>query len=250
MKHLLASAAVMIAGLAAPAQAFDLTQMSDAERSAFRAEVRAYLMDNPEVILEAYQVYEQRQAAAQAAIEEQMVAAYAGKIFDDPNSWAGGNLDGDIVLVEFSDYRCGYCRKAHSEVKQLVETDGNIKLIIKEFPILGDQSVLASRFAIATRMVGGDAAYEKMHDAMMESKGAVSEKSLTRLADKIGLDGTAILAKINDPQVNQIISENHQLAQALQISGTPTFVLGNELLRGYVPLADMMELVDAARKDS
>jgi protein-disulfide isomerase len=250
MKHLLASAAVMIAGLAAPAQAFDLTQMSDAERSAFRAEVRAYLMDNPEVILEAYQVYEQRQAAAQAAIEEQMVAAYAGKIFDDPNSWAGGNLDGDIVLVEFSDYRCGYCRKAHSEVKQLVETDGNIKLIIKEFPILGDQSVLASRFAIATRMVGGDAAYEKMHDAMMESKGAVSEKSLTRLADKNGLDGAAILAKINDPLVNQIISENHQLAQALQISGTPTFVLGNELLRGYVPLADMMELVDAARKDS
>jgi protein-disulfide isomerase len=250
MKHLLASAALLIAGATAPAFASDLTQLSDAERAAFRAEVRAYLLDNPEVILEAYQIYEERQAAAQAAVEEQMVAAYAGKIFDDPNSWAGGNLDGDIVLVEFSDYRCGYCRKAHSEVKQLVETDGNIKLIIKEFPILGDQSVLASRFAIASRIVGGDEAYEKLHNAMMETKGAVSEKSLSRLADKLGLDGQAILAKINDPLVNQIIGENHQLAQALQISGTPTFVLGNELLRGYVPLADMMELVDAAREDS
>ena len=250
MKHLLATAALLIAGATAPAFASDLTQLSDADRAAFRAEVRAYLLDNPEVILEAYQIYEERQAAAQAAVEEQTVAAYAGKIFDDPNSWAGGNLDGDIVLVEFSDYRCGYCRKAHSEVKQLVETDGNIKLIIKEFPILGDQSVLASRFAIASRIVGGDEAYEKLHNAMMETKGAVSEKSLSRLADKLGLDGQAILAKINDPLVNQIIGENHQLAQALQISGTPTFVLGNELLRGYVPLADMMELVDAARKDS
>ncbi|WP_420567425.1 DsbA family protein [Thalassovita sp.] len=250
MKRLLASAALLIAGVAAPAQASDLTQMSDAERSAFRAEVRAYLMDNPEVILEAYQVYEQRQAAAQAAIEQQMVAAYAGKIFDDPNSWVGGNPNGDIVLVEFSDYRCGYCRKAHPEVQQLLEADGNIKLIIKEFPILGDQSVLASRFAIASRIVGGDEAYEKMHNAMMETKAAVSEKTLTRLANKLGLDGDAIRGKINDPLVDQIISENHQLAQALQISGTPTFVLGTDLLRGYVPLADMMELVEAAREDS
>lgn len=249
MRPLLATAALLIAGAAAPAQAFDLTQMTDAERAAFRAEVRSYLMDNPEVILEAYQVYEQRQAAAQAAVEEQMLAAYAGQIFNDPNSWVGGNPDGDIVLVEFMDYRCGYCRKAHDEVKQLLETDGNIRFIVKEFPILGDQSVLASRYAIASRIVGGDEAYDKVHDTLMTLKGNISEKALVRMADKLGLDGQAILARINDPLVNQIIGENHQLASALQITGTPTFVLGNELLRGYVPLENMMELVAEARAE-
>lgn len=249
MKRLLASVALVIAGAAAPAQAFDITAMSDTERAAFRAEVRAYLMENPEVILEAYQVYEERQVAAKAAVEEQMIKAYSSQIFDDPNSWVGGNPDGDIVLVEFMDYRCGYCRKAHEEVQQLLETDGNIRFIVKEFPILGDQSVLASRFAIATRIVSGDDAYEKIHNALMVFKGNITEKGLLRLASKLDLDGDAILAKINDPLVDQTIGLNHQLAGAMQISGTPTFVLGDELLRGYVPLADMMELVAAARSE-
>jgi protein-disulfide isomerase len=249
MKRLLASVALVIAGAAAPAQAFDITAMSDTERAAFRAEVRAYLMENPEVILEAYQVYEERQVAAKAAVEEQMIQAYSSQIFDDPNSWVGGNPDGDIVLVEFMDYRCGYCRKAHEEVQQLLETDGNIRFIVKEFPILGDQSVLASRFAIATRIVSGDDAYEKIHNALMVFKGNITEKGLLRLASKLDLDGDAILAKINDPLVDQTIGLNHQLAGAMQISGTPTFVLGDELLRGYVPLDDMMELVAAARSE-
>jgi len=249
MKRLLASAALVFAGATAPALASDITALSDAERAAFRAEVRAYLMENPEVLLEAYQVYEERQEAAKAAVEEQMVRAYASKIFDDPNSWVGGNPDGDVVLVEFMDYRCGYCKKAFEEVNQLLETDGNIRFIVKEFPILGDQSVLASRFAIATRMVSGDDAYEKVHDALMGFKGNISEKGLVRLADKLDLDGDAILAKINDPLVDQIIGENHQLAGALQISGTPTFVLGDQLLRGYVPLANMMDLVAEARAE-
>ncbi len=249
MKRLLASAALIVAGLAAPAQAFDITNMSDTERAALRSEIRAYLMDNPEVIVEAYGVYEQRQQAAQVQAEGQMIAAYSGQIFDDPNSWAGGNLQGDITLVEFIDYRCGYCRKAHDEVSQLIESDGNIRLIVKEFPILGDQSVLASRFAIATRMLAGDEAYKKAHDALITFKGNITEKSLTNLSAKLGLDAKAILAKMDSAEVTQVIADAHQLAGALQISGTPTFVLKDELLRGYVPLANMQDLVAAARAD-
>ena len=249
MKRLLASAALIVAGFAAPAQAFDISAMSDNERAAFRAEIRAYLMENPEVILEAYQVYESRQQQAQAQAEEQMVSTYAKQIFEDPNSWVGGNPNGDVVLVEFMDYRCGYCKKAFDEVNQLLEADGNIRFIVKEFPILGEQSVLASRFAIATKLVAGDDAYEKVHNELMTFKGNIAEKSLARLADKLDLDADAIMAKLNDPLVNQIISDNHSLAGALQISGTPTFVLGDEMLRGYVPLANMMELVAAVRAD-
>ncbi|MEZ5676665.1 MAG: DsbA family protein [Thalassovita sp.] len=249
MKKLLASAALIVAGFAAPAQAFDISAMSDDERAAFRAEIRAYLLENPEVILEAYQIYESRQQQAQVQAEQQMVQAYAKQIFEDPNSWVGGNPDGDITLVEFMDYRCGYCKKAFDEVNQLIEADGNIRFIVKEFPILGEQSVLASRFAIATKLVAGDDAYEKVHNELMGFKGNIAEKSLARLADKLDLDTDAIVAKLNDPQVNQILSDNHTLAGALQISGTPTFVLEQEMLRGYVPLANMMELVAAVRAD-
>lgn len=249
MKRLLASAALILTGLTAPAQAFDLTAMSPDERTAFRAEVRAYLMENPEVILEAYQVYESRQAQVQAQAEQQMVQAYAQQIFNDPNSWVGGNPDGDVVLVEFMDYRCGYCRKAFEEVNQLIKADGNIRFIVKEFPILGEQSVLASRFAIATRLVAGDEAYGQVHDALMLFKGNIAPKTLTRIASDLGLDGAAIIDRMTDAKVDQIIGEAHALAGALQISGTPTFVLGDELLRGYVPLADMQDMVAAARAE-
>ena len=249
MKRLLASVALIAAAFAAPAQAFDITNMSDEERTAFRAEVRAYLLDNPEVILEAYQIFESRQAEIQAKAEQQMVQAYAKQIFEDPNSWVGGNPDGDIVLVEFMDYRCGYCKKAFDEVNQLLEADGNIRFIVKEFPILGEQSLLASRFAIATRMVAGDEAYHKVHNALMTFKGNIVEKALVRMADKLDLDGDAIAAKMSAPEIDKILSDNHNLAQVLQISGTPTFVLDNTLLKGYVPLANMQELVAAARAD-
>lgn len=249
MKRLLATTALMIAGLTAPAQAFDISAMSDDERTAFRAEIRAYLMENPEVILEAYQVYEDRMNAAKAEAEKQMLSAYNEQIFNDGYSWVGGNPDGDIVLVEFMDYRCGYCKKAYTEVNQLLEADGNIRFIVKEFPILGEQSVLASRFAVATKMVAGDDAYEKVHDELITFKGNIGQKSLARLADNLDLDSGAILDKMNDPEVDRILGANHQLASVLEISGTPTFVLGDELLRGYVPLDAMMELVAEARAE-
>lgn len=122
----------------------DLTSMTDAERAAFGAEVRAYLLENPEVIMEAVAALEQRQAADAANTDRTLVETYSNAIFNDGHSWVGGNPDGDITLVEFLDYRCGYCRKASSEVEQLLETDGNIKFIVKEFPILGEESVISA----------------------------------------------------------------------------------------------------------
>ncbi|CUH66672.1 protein disulfide isomerase II DsbC [Thalassovita gelatinovora] len=246
MKKFLAT--VAFATLALPAQAFDITSMDDQERSAFRAEVRAYLLENPEVILEAYQIFEQRQANAEAQKDETMIAAHNDAIYNDDRAWVGGNPEGDITLVEFMDYRCGYCRKAHGEVAELVETDGNIRYIVKEFPILGDESVLASRFAIATKLVAGDAAYEKTYDALINFRGNIGQQSLARLAETLDLDGDAIMAQMNSPEVNQLIGDNHVLARDLSISGTPTFILGDQMLRGYVPLANMMELVAAVRE--
>ncbi|SDL68630.1 DsbA family protein [Aliiruegeria lutimaris] len=246
MKALL-PAAVMAAGLALPASALDLGSMSDAEREAFRAEVRAYLLDNPEVIMEAVAVLEDRQEAAQAAGDVELVRANAADIFDSETSWVGGNPEGDITIVEFVDYRCSYCRKAYPEVNQLVADDGNIRLILKEFPILGEQSVASSRMALATRMAFGDEAYKAAHDVLINFRGEVNPVSVKALASDLGLDGDVILQKMDSPEVDAIIAENHALAQRLQISGTPTFVVGDQLLRGYVPYAGMQNVVEEQR---
>ena len=248
MKHILAAGAMaLVCATASPLAALDLGQMTEAERTAFRAEVRAYLLENPEVIMEAVAVLEARQANAQTQTDRDMISVNSAALFQDANSWVGGNLQGDITLVEFVDYRCGYCRKAHDEVAQLVQSDGNIRFILKEFPILGDQSVISSRFAIATRMVAGDAAYKSVHDALIAFKGTVAPESLARLAADLGLDAAPILAKMDSDEVTAVIRDTHQLAARLQINGTPTFVLGEQMLRGYVPLDGMKKLVAEIR---
>ncbi len=248
IKTLTAAAALAI-GISAPAFAFDVSAMSDAEREAFRAEVRAYLLDNPEIIFEAVDIAEKRQAEQQAAGDEQLLADNTQAIFDDGMSWVGGNPDGDITVVEFMDYRCGYCRKAHDEVAELVESDGNIRYIVKEFPILGEASTISTRFALAARLVGGDEAYKAAHDALITMTSDMSEPVLRRLAESLDLDADAVLAQMDDPEVARQIAETRALAQTLKINGTPTFVMGTELVRGYVPLDTMEQIVADVRKE-
>lgn len=241
------AALLLTTALATPALAFDVTQMTPAERAAFQAEVRAYLLENPQVIMEAVAVLEERQAAQQAQGDIDLIKVNAADIFQDANSWAGGNLNGDVTLVEFVDYRCGYCKKAHDEVAELVATDGKIRLVLKEFPILGDESVLASRFAIAVRQIAGEDAYKAMHDTLIARKGPISPTALAGLAKEAGLDPEAVLARMDAPEVTAVIAANHALAARLQINGTPTFVLGEQMVRGYVPLAGMTQLVAEVR---
>ncbi len=240
--------ALSLALLASPAAATDLTNMSDAEREAFGEAVRAYLLENPEVLMEAIAVLEQRQAEAQVANDADLIAVNAEEIFNDGYSAVLGNPQGDVTIVEFLDYRCGFCKRAFPEVKELIESDGNIRFIVKEFPILGDDSVLASRFAISALILHGEEAYARLHDALMQMRANVSEESLIATAEGLGLDGQAILDGIGNPVVDQIIGANHGLAQRLQITGTPGFVIGNQMLRGYAPLEAMRQIVADARK--
>jgi protein-disulfide isomerase len=241
------SAVVLAAALALPASAMDLTELTEAERAQFRAEVRAYLMDNPEVIMEAVELLQSREAEAQAQADVNMVSDNAAAIFDDGYSWVGGNPEGDITLVEFLDYRCGYCKRAHGEVAKLLETDGNIRIIVKELPILGEDSVLASRFAIATKQVAGGDAYKAMNDALMAYSGSITVPAMRRIAETLDLDADAIEARMDSEEVTQEIAQTRALAQTLQISGTPTFVVHDEMLRGYLPYDQMRAIVDDKR---
>ncbi|MEZ5715439.1 MAG: DsbA family protein [Paracoccaceae bacterium] len=244
-----AALALGLALTAVPAAAFDLQSMSDAERDAFRAEIRAYLLDNPEVIMEAVAVLEQRDAAQKAVEDSTLIEANGQALFSDPNSWVGGNPNGDITLVEFVDYRCGYCRKAHDEVAKLVESDGNIRFIVKDFPILGPDSTTSAQFAIAVHQLAGDDAYHAAGEALIKLKGSPEEPVLRRLAETLGLDGDAVLEKMDSDEVAAVINANHGLGANMQINGTPTFVLGDQMLRGYLPLEGMRAMVKEIREE-
>lgn len=224
------------------------TAMTEAERQDFRAEVRAYLLENPEVLMEAIAILEDRQGAAEQANDAALIAANRAAIFEDPASWVGGNPKGDITVVEFMDYRCGYCRKAFEEVETLVNGDANIRFIVKEFPILGEASDISSRFAIATLQLAGSDAYKKAHDALVTLRGEVTPDTLDRLAGDLGLDAAAIRARMSAPEVTAVIASNRALAETLKINGTPTFVIDGVMLRGYVPLDGMRQIVADARK--
>jgi protein-disulfide isomerase len=231
------------------AGALDLDSLDDGQRAAFRAEVRAYLLENPEVLLEAIAVLEERQSAAQSDDEATLIAANAQALFENPTAWAGGNPEGDVTLVEFLDYNCGFCRRAHPEVMELLEFDDNVRLVLIEMPILGPDSELAARFALAVRQTAGDAAYGEVHDRLMGSTGPVGAAVLTRVAVDMGLDMAVLEPVMQGPEVTAILGENLALAQRLGISGTPTFVVGDRMLRGYVPLADMLDIVDEVRDE-
>lgn len=236
-------AAILCLALAGPALATDIGDMTDAERAAFRDEVRSYLLDNPDVLMEAISVLESREQQAQAQSDSELIAENSEALFEDGQSWVGGNPEGDVTVVEFLDYRCGYCRRAFPEVSELIESDGNIRFIVKEFPILGEQSVLASRFAIATQRIAGDDAYEAVHEELMTLRGEVNEVSLEGIATDLDLDWEAISAEMNIAAVDTRIEDALALGQRMGVSGTPSFVFGDQMVRGYVPLDVMREIV-------
>jgi len=233
--------------LSPAASALDLGQMTDAEEQAFGEAVRQYLLENPGVLMEAIAILEEREATAQAEAEKDLISDSGPDLFNDGHSFVGGNPEGDVTIVEFLDYRCGFCRRAHPEVADLIDTDGEIRLIVKELPILGEESMLASRFAISVLQVAGDEAYKGVNDKLMTMRGAITPASLERVATDAGLDAPAIMAEMDSEAVTNVIRENHALAQKLAINGTPSFVFSDRMVRGYLPLEDMMSLVDTIR---
>ena len=242
------TAGVLAASLfALPGNAGGLGEMTEDERAAFQAEVKTYLMENPEVLVEAMEVLQSREDKASADRDLEMLAANQDAIFNDPASWVGGNLEGDITLVEFVDYRCGYCKKASSEVAELVKSDGNIRFVLKEFPILGEESVVASQFAISVLQLHGDDIYKAVHDKLIALRGTPDEATLSALATELGLDPAPILARMDSDEVKAVIKANHALAQTMEISGTPTFVIDKTMVRGYVPLDGMRQIVAGQR---
>jgi len=239
------SAALFLAAapLAAQTGAFS-EPMGDADRAALRAEIRSYLMENPEVIFEAVAEYERRTMAQQVDMDATLVEINAEDIYADNHSWVGGNPEGDITLVEFMDYRCSFCRRAFPHMMDFAGEDGNVRLVIKELPILGPQSEVMSRFAVSVLQLGTSDQYFAAHERLMEWEGDTTDSALGALAVELGLEAEAVLTQMRSSEVTEVLAENRALAQRLQISGTPSFVIGmpdgpGELLRGFLPAPEL-----------
>lgn len=221
-------------------------EMSETERAQFRAEVRAYLLENPEVILEAIQILEAHRATDQEERDARLVAQHSAELFRDPDDWVGGNPEGDVTLVEFFDYRCGYCKRAHPQVQALLEQDPDLRYVAKEFPILGPDSMAASRMALAALELDPET-YGALNDRLMSFRGQLTEAAAYRIAGDLGYDVEALRERAAKPGIEAIIRGNHRLARALGINGTPGFVLGDRIIRGFLPREEMAAEVAEVR---
>lgn len=206
--------------------------------------VRNYLLENPEVIFEAARRMEQKEKDQRQARMVEGAAKHAADLFNRPDAIVVGNPKGDVTIVEFFDYRCGPCRRLMPELTQLVKLDGNIRLIMKEFPILSRESELAARAAIAANKQGK---YWDFHLAMMKSE-EVTPDSIMATARGVGLDMARLNTDMASPQVADIIARNHDLADKLGIDATPTFYIGDKPHSGSMPLSELKEAVAAVRK--
>lgn len=246
-RPLLALALALALGLPAPAPA--QSDMTEAERAALHAEIRAYLLEHPQILREMVALLEEQAAAQTAERDRALIAEHGAAIFDDGYSYVGGNPEGDVTLVEFTDYQCGFCRRAHDGIKDMVAEDGDIRLIVKEFPILGPGSERAARAAVATLITEGPAAYARLNDVLMRAEGQFTGAGLERALDQAGVDAEAVRAAMQDDEVTRRIGETRALAETLGVSGTPTYVLGDRMIRGYLPREEMETLVAEARAE-
>jgi protein-disulfide isomerase len=240
----------LLAGLmAAPVGAQDdqASNFSPAEEDAIRQLVRDYLLTNPEVLMEAAQVYRERQQELQQKQASQTLVMRREELDRDPDSPVIGNPDGDVVVVEFFDYRCPYCVRVAEDLREAVEDDGDIRLVMKEFPILGPESMVAARMALAAEKQGK---YEELHFAMMTVSGKLTEEKAFKIAEKIDLDMDQLRRDMEAPEIDAMLQRNFALAQALQINGTPAFVIGDEVVRGAIDMRALRQIVGQTRANS
>ena len=213
--------------------------------NAFEKRVRDYLLKNPEVIMEAVGRLEARTRATEESEAQKTLRAQADEVFRDPASPVGGNPAGDVTMVEFFDYNCPYCRKVESVVRETEAGDPKLRIVYKEFPILGPNSVFAAKAALAADRQGH---YVAFHKALMQVHGPADEASTLRVAAEIGLDMTRLKADMADATIQLAIDHNLQLAQALRIPGTPGFIVGQQIMRGATDTATLRSLIDKARQ--
>jgi protein-disulfide isomerase len=217
---------------------------SNVPQDEFEQRVRTYLVDHPEVIVEAMNRLEARQGQQETAEAQAVLKAHIDEVFRDPDSPVGGNPSGDVTLVEFFDYNCPYCRMMAPVMSEAEAADPQLRIVYKEFPILGPNSVFAAKAALAAHKQGK---YVAFHRALYQARGPVDEAKVVEVAGTVGLDVERMKADMQDTAIGGLLDKNGKLAQALRITGTPGFVVGDQISAGATDLNGLQTLIRGAR---
>ena len=222
------------------------SSIAGADKKAVEKLVRDYILSHPEIVVEALTVFQkreeqdakQRQSQALVHLREALERAEGDPVL--------GNPDGDVTLVEFFDYQCGYCKSMTSRIEKLLDTDKNVRLVLKEFPILGPASVTAARASLAAERQD---LYKPFHLALMAMRGRLTDAAIFQTAREVGLNIEKLRQDMKHPAIGAMIERNKQIANALEVRGTPAFVAGNELMPGAVSTDRLMAAIATARKN-
>lgn len=228
--------AMFLAPVAASAQDLEEAQIKELVFEAIR--------ENPEIILEAMDLLQAREAEAQASAVQAVLSQERDILENDPNAFVMGNPKGDVTIVEFMDYNCPYCRQAQPQVARLLEENSDVRLVLREWPILSDGSVFAARAALAAREQDR---YAEMHEALMGLQQPADETSVMAVAEELGLDLEQLRSAMEDPAIDEHLETSARLVEALGFQGTPSFVVGEFLVPGFIPYEELAERVADVR---
>jgi protein-disulfide isomerase len=235
--------ALLGAPVCASAQSF-----TDAQRGDIEAIIKNYLVAHPEVLEEAMNELQKRQTVAETAKHEASIAQNAEAIFNSPRGVTLGNKDGDVTFVEFFDYNCGYCKRAMADMLDLMKNDSRLKVVLKEFPVLSEGSVEAARVAVAVRMQDPTGKkYLDFHQKLLGGRGVADKARAMAAAKDAGLDTARIEKDLTSPEVKATLAENMKLAEEMGLNGTPSYVIGKQIVVGAVGLEGLKEKIGIAR---
>lgn len=230
--------------LAAPVHA---QSFSEPQRDEIRNVMHDYLLSHPEILEEAMNELQKRQQKAEDEKHIAAVKANSDAIFSSPRNVVVGNAKGDVNFVEFFDYNCGYCKKAMQDMVDLMKEDPKLRVVLKEFPILSPGSVEAARVAVAVRMQDAGAKYLKFHLSLLGGRGEANQARALEAAKQAGFDVARIQKDMNSPEVQDTINENMKLAQDMGLNGTPSYVIGQDVVIGAVGIDGLREKIALAR---
>ena len=218
--------------------------LSEQERAAIEALIEQYILEHPDVILDSVRKFREREEARVTAEQQANLKSLKQRIQNDPDTPVAGNPDGDVTVVEFFDYRCGYCKASLEMVMALIREDPNVRVVFKEFPILSPESTRAAQAALAAERQGQ---YLNLHYAMMSSRGNFDDQQIFDIAAEIGLDIDQLAADLELPEISAQLERNVALARSLGIEGTPTFIVDEQIFRGAIDADTLRRALAEAR---
>jgi protein-disulfide isomerase len=221
------------------------SEFTPGQQDEIREMVRDYILQNPSIILESVAIMQARQKAEEDARAKTALIEKRDALEQNPNDPILGNPDGTVILVEFFDYQCGYCKSMVGPLQAMLKDNADVRVVMKEFPILGDASVIAARASLAADRQGK---YVEFHTALLGYRGRLNEQVIMQVANEVGLDMQQLVKDMNSGEVQAQISETYELAKSLQIEGTPAFTIAGQLIPGAVNHEQLVGLIEAARE--